>query len=601
MNNSSDNLFNGRFSWFSLCSLVILLFAVSVYFGGTYYNHLERWDDAYITFRFAKHFADGQGLIWNIGGEPVEGFTSFLHVIFLALGIKLGIDPWIGSLIISVISVLTTAAIMLAVVWRQFGTIHPVVAVFIGIYLIDAVTAIHTTSGLETQFFVAVICGCYFFAFLFIENRSWQSAIGLGALTFLSCLTRPEAVIYGAGLYFALFVYCLSPSQNDENGKAKFVKLFASSAVVVLLGLSYAAWKYNYYGYILPNPYYVKSNKFSLAGLSEVTDYLKHLIKWFAPLLFAGILLVFTDKLREVSALSKLKKAANEFRLLLGNSQTRAKILITLTPPLLALSYYSTIIHEVGGAFRFSYPTYFYFVLSFGIFFYLLTRSVKFSKITQLGLIASAVIWFGLLFISQKSWRISPIPTSAFNQFHTKIGEALKSTGLGAEGTILCDAAGIIPYISGFNQVDRVGLVDNFLSGRKPATPSERETYIWSRPIDVYVGFEPPAQAGAQSPENDSQMKTEYVSEILLKRKLTLVESRVFIQDPQMLHQRMRELRDNWYLLGETQSPMWKAWKLKSFIYVRRNSPNAQLLISKLKSIIELEPSQINLNDIGKQ
>ena len=34
-------------------------------------------DDAYISFRYSKNLAQGQGFRWNPGGEKVEGYTNF--------------------------------------------------------------------------------------------------------------------------------------------------------------------------------------------------------------------------------------------------------------------------------------------------------------------------------------------------------------------------------------------------------------------------------------------------------------------------------------------------------------------------------------------
>jgi hypothetical protein len=598
MNVFHNNNSNKKFSHYSLLSICILLFAASVYFINTYHYHIDRWDDAYITFRFAQHLAEGQGLIWNIGGERVEGFTSLLHVLLLSAGIKIGINPWLGSLIISIVSVLATIGIMLWIVWRQVGYIHPLTVLVIGIYLIDSVTAIHTTSGLETQLFVAMLCACFLFAYLFIESSGWLSAILLGVFIFLSCLCRPEAVIYGLGTYFALAVYCLITANYKENIREKLAKLTVSSGIVLFCGLSYVFWKWNYFGYILPNPYYVKSNKFSFAGIAEVTDYLKHLIKYFVPLLLAGIILFFADGAYKQQNLAKIKARIQNITSSLSIGKIKAKILLLLTPPVFALAFYTTIIHEVGGGFRFSYPTYFYFVLGIAVLLPVSIRLFQLNKVMQILLTLVGILLLGTMFISQKSWRYEPLPESSFNQYHFKIAYALKETNLGSNGTVLCDAAGIIPYISGFNQVDRVGLVDNYLSGRKPMTPFEREQYIWSRPLDVYVGYEPPAQIGAETPEEDPQMKTQYVSEILLHHQLKLIESRIFVQDPQLLHSRMRELRDNWYLVGEMDWDGWDAWKIKSFIYVKRNSPFATQLISSLNTIIKNKPEQINLNDI---
>lgn len=586
-------------SAFSIISFLILLFAVFVYLLNTYHFHIDRWDDAYITFRFAQHLADGQGLVWNIGGERVEGFTSLLHVLLLATGIKLGITPWLGSLIISIVSVLATVSMILWIVWRQIGYIHPLAASMAGIYLIDSITAIHTTSGLETQLFVAMLCACFLFAYLFVESSGWLSAILLGVFIFLSCLCRPEAVIYGLGTYFALAIYCLLTASYKENIREKLAKLTVSSGIVLFCGLTYVFWKWNYFGYILPNPYYVKSNKFSFAGIVEVTDYLKHLIKYFVPLLLTLILLFFVEGIYKQKGLAKIKARTQNIISSLSIGKTQAKILLLLTPPVFALAFYTTIIHEVGGGFRFSYPTFFYFVLGMAILLPVSMRLFQLNKASQILLILVGILLLGTMFVSQKSWRYEPLPLSSFNQYHSKIAYALKETNLGSNGTVLCDAAGIIPYISGFNQVDRVGLVDNYLSGRKPMTPVEREEYIWSRPLDVYVGYEPPAQIGAEKPEDDPQMKTQYVTEILLKKELKLIESRVFVQDPQLLHSRMRELRDNWYLVGEMNWDGWEAWKIKSFIYVKRNSPSAPKLVSSLEKIVKNKPEQINLNDIN--
>ena len=47
-------------------------------------------EDAYISFRYAANLAEGAGLVWNVGGERVEGYTSPLHIFLLASGFSLG-------------------------------------------------------------------------------------------------------------------------------------------------------------------------------------------------------------------------------------------------------------------------------------------------------------------------------------------------------------------------------------------------------------------------------------------------------------------------------------------------------------------------------
>ena len=47
-------------------------------------------EDAFIGFRFAEHFANGNGLLWNISESPVEGYTNFLWIIFCSVSILSG-------------------------------------------------------------------------------------------------------------------------------------------------------------------------------------------------------------------------------------------------------------------------------------------------------------------------------------------------------------------------------------------------------------------------------------------------------------------------------------------------------------------------------
>lgn len=43
------------------------------------------FDDAMISMRYAKNLAAGNGLVWNPAGEPVEGYTNPLWVLFMSL------------------------------------------------------------------------------------------------------------------------------------------------------------------------------------------------------------------------------------------------------------------------------------------------------------------------------------------------------------------------------------------------------------------------------------------------------------------------------------------------------------------------------------
>src|SRR5439155_12793314 len=72
-------------------------------------------EDAFISFRYAAHLAQGHGLgAWNLGDGRVEGYTSLLWVLLLALGAKLSLGPVALSKVFGVASHLAAVALLLA-------------------------------------------------------------------------------------------------------------------------------------------------------------------------------------------------------------------------------------------------------------------------------------------------------------------------------------------------------------------------------------------------------------------------------------------------------------------------------------------------------
>ena len=65
-------------------------------------------DDSYITFRYSQNVARGDGLVWNRGADPVEGFTSMLWVLINAVSFLVGIDPLLWARVVSLAAVVGT-------------------------------------------------------------------------------------------------------------------------------------------------------------------------------------------------------------------------------------------------------------------------------------------------------------------------------------------------------------------------------------------------------------------------------------------------------------------------------------------------------------
>ena len=106
-----------------------------------------RWlsDDAFISFRYAKHWSEGHGLVYNVG-EWVEGYTNLLWTLWIGFGMSLGWQPeWFahGS---SILAYTLMLGVLLLFGHRSLS---------IPMVLVAGMTHVRlfATSGLETQWF----------------------------------------------------------------------------------------------------------------------------------------------------------------------------------------------------------------------------------------------------------------------------------------------------------------------------------------------------------------------------------------------------------------------------------------------------------------
>src|SRR5215472_10857237 len=77
------------------------------------FSRLPPLDDAYITFRYARHLAEGYGLgAWNHTGEHVEGYSSLLWTLVLAGAARLGVDLRMASKLLGAAAALTVLAVL---------------------------------------------------------------------------------------------------------------------------------------------------------------------------------------------------------------------------------------------------------------------------------------------------------------------------------------------------------------------------------------------------------------------------------------------------------------------------------------------------------
>lgn len=251
----------------------VMLVIVAALFAFNVKEGMFLCDDAFISFRYAHHFAEGNGLVWNVD-ERVEGYSNFLWVLLLGVSMKLGAQPEIASIIFGISSGVLLLGAVFAFSARRYGrraggaqaqhspsdearyllTWFPTLALAAS----PSFTA-WCTGGLETMFYALLI----FVATASLlqargasagDERRWLLASSL--LFAVANLTRPDAPLF-AGLA-ALFVF----------GEKLWLERRLPLRAGLTWGLPYAAivgshylWRYFYYGYWFPNTYYAKVNK----------------------------------------------------------------------------------------------------------------------------------------------------------------------------------------------------------------------------------------------------------------------------------------------------------------------------------------------------
>ncbi|MBV9791709.1 MAG: hypothetical protein JOZ51_26160 [Chloroflexi bacterium] len=239
-----------RQSWTALGLAIVGL--ITTFAGALWPSWMT--DDALISFRYAQNLVAGNGLIYNLG-ERVEGYTNFLWTMLAALVLALGGDPvqvsYYAGIVIALLLIAATFVLARQLMGERWalmaaallGTSHSLL-----IYTARG-------SGLETGLFaLLLVIGTT----LFLRERfNWA-----GAAFALATMTRPEGVLL---LGIAGLVRLVAKRKIDA-GIWRMVGVFA------LIGVPFFAWRFFYYGDLLPNTFYAKTG----GGLPQALRGLAH-------------------------------------------------------------------------------------------------------------------------------------------------------------------------------------------------------------------------------------------------------------------------------------------------------------------------------------
>ena len=226
-------------------------------------------DDAYITYRYARHLASGQGFSYN-PPLPDFGTTTPLYTLLLTLTALLGINIPSASLFFCGISLFTITALFALYGWRQgygLGTYLPALMVMLlpGSVLI---------LGMETAFYTALIYITLYLA----ARKQYTLAIIFAAM---ATLTR----------YDGLLVAVLVISFEWYVKKILPIKRGLLYVGILFIWFLYATLTF---GSFLPNSFLAKTGEFSgNLFLDELTPHLFLLTGFFSTVVVPNWVIFF--------------------------------------------------------------------------------------------------------------------------------------------------------------------------------------------------------------------------------------------------------------------------------------------------------------------
>ena len=210
-------------------------------------------EDAYITFRYAQHLSQGHGLVWNIGEPPVEGYTNFSWLLLASGIMTLGLDVPLVMQIAGVLAGVAAIAFTYLYARRRLLLPEPFAFVPAAFLAVSGPFAGWAGSGMETNLFTALLIASAYFYVGYRQTHAFDQLVLCCGALLAATLTRPEGI-----LVFGLLVG-LSLVDRSRRPKRAYAELGILAIVFLAPVAAYSLWRYEYFGYWLPNTFYAKT------------------------------------------------------------------------------------------------------------------------------------------------------------------------------------------------------------------------------------------------------------------------------------------------------------------------------------------------------
>ncbi|PKO07264.1 MAG: hypothetical protein CVU41_02990 [Chloroflexi bacterium HGW-Chloroflexi-3] len=239
--------------------LVLILILYSIYAGififqSSFVHEGERifilFDDATISLQYARNLANGNGIVWNAGGEYIEGYTNPLWVVYMAFFhlfpipiSKMALCIQISGAIFVLISLIFVKKI------SAFLSNNNIFITLLSVFSTAFYYPISNWSllGTEVSILILLTLIVVWLSIQSLEGNKFKK--GVYIILGLTLLIRMDMVVSYIIIWVFLIIF------NPQN-RMKHV-LWGFLSLLVFLG-GQTLFRYFYYGDLLPNTYYLK-------------------------------------------------------------------------------------------------------------------------------------------------------------------------------------------------------------------------------------------------------------------------------------------------------------------------------------------------------
>lgn len=433
----------------------VLLIGAVLFYALRFINfNLPPFEDAAMLMRYANNLARGYGIVWNIGQHPVDGATDFLFMASVAALIKVGIPVGRAVRALGFGAHLLTV-LLVYFVNRRIWKAGVAVSFITGLYLAVGTGLSYVAAFFGTPFFAFFAALTWTFGLLLIQKQNppfWLSlAFAFSGL--ITGLIRPEGVILGGLMLFAVVV------MKGWRASRKIIVTFVT--VFLVLGGAYFLWRWNYFGYPLPNPFYKKGG--GALYWDSFWESLGNLFRFGGPFMLAFLLGFRSSKTtrQTIAFLIPLILFAAMFILISNETNFGGRFQYALWP-LVLISWYP-LVEGIGREIGFSWPR---------------PAEVR-ARSVWLAVALAASFMLVLYSVSQKCYLIAgqqscdqPIEGDGRYEI-AKILADYQGKGY----VIATTEAGLLPFYSNWTAIDAWGLNDEWIAHNGEITEPYLDRY----------------------------------------------------------------------------------------------------------------------------